>query len=588
MKHLSIIFLSIISLASFAQETIKFNVGYDTQKYSQLSEIEETTWEVNHFYFEDFIFLKDEKNPVSAQKWDAATVLPLLQEEWKLQVGFSCYLKPIENGRKFIANSKNEIFIISDKGKLKLKYDNISENSQVTAIDFNSETNKIFWAENQMDKNCETDSWQIFEYDITKNQKKELLSNKSEKFTDANTQKKETKCNFIGEIKVSPNGKNIVFKYTNIEYENFCTNIFSLNPKGECKNILDRCDFNLNAIEFLDDQKIITAVTNHNRNNNINLKIFDLEGKLLSSSGCYNENGTAGNFISFELSSDKSNLFLYYFKDEKFYLSNWKISGELISKSETGAFFNPSFENNLNLSAFDYNILTLRKNTNNELLGVLFHKYDIFDFIITNDAIITIDEAGTLKKWSATQKNEHLLVLENKFEILSIPVTLQNLEKDIAEINKITKVAHTLFEQSQVAIEKERLILENDYLRFFQMNNMVNLPQFPQTSNTKSGYAQFVIDANMFYFPVKIFQVAQTESGFLQTSYSGRCVNYFSYQPEQNNHIIAILPENKIGYISNEELKSYNFSDQKITEITLKTFPFTETENLMKKILNRN
>ncbi len=558
-------------------------INFDTLEYPNFKEINNKSWKITESYADKYNF--SEENIYSTELWDAFTILPLLNEEWETKVNCKSYLKYLKDDKKYLLYSQNTFSLINDNGNEDLKYEINSENSRIDCIDYNKNKKKIYWAESQLDIDCVKDSWQIFEYDIKTQQKNKVFDNNNIKFSIIANNKTKTNCPYITDIKTSPNGENFIFKYTNIEYNNFCANLFIYKKQNEFIKIIDRCDENLNAVEFIDDNNILIITTNHN-NKNIKLQVSDLTGTIVSSSGCYNKKGIKGEFIDFELSTDKKSFYLYYISGEKYYITHWDTNGDLIEKTETGGFYKVNYQEKINLTAFDYNILNLRNFDNEELLGVIFHEHDVFDFVITDNSVVSVDEGGGLKKWNLTKTNNHLLVLENTLKIAHIPVNINNFHIKIDNLEAISKNNYSLFAEQQIIIEQERLNLENDYQTFFKLNSFKHVGTLTKQAGDYHSYVKFNIYANMFYYPVQVFHISKYENDYKVTTYCGRCVNYFGYSKASKNYIIAIMPNNIIGYISNDELFEYN-AEQKnsLVEIKLNTLPATETENILKKIL---
>ncbi len=558
--------------------------AFDTLQYPNLIKINNKKWYITDYYKGKYNL--DSSN--TTEIWDALTILPLLQEEWSVRVDYKSYIKYLQSLQKYLLFSKNKFSIVNQNGINELTYSVTDKNSVINSIDYNNQKQKVFWTETQLNANCSNESWQIYEYSITTKQKKKILNNNDSILCIVNKKTSKANGRYISNIKSSPNGENLIFKYTNIEFNNFCTNLFLYTQKKEIIEIFDKCDHKLSTCEFIDNNNII-IVTNSLNKENINLQISNLKGEVVSSTGCYVKTGIKGRFLDFNFDNNKETFYLYYASKGRYFISHYKTTGQLILREEIKGLYKMNYQKDIKITAFDYNILNVKNVKNDELIGTIFHNHDVFDYIVMDSSIISIDESGVMKKWSINKTNNHLLILENTFNIFNIPVNLTNSSYSKEELDIISNKNYLHFSEKQAEFEHNRKLLENDYITFFEMNDVEHLGLYTTTEDDFIAFVKFEIEANMFYYPIQIFHIYKGKDEYRMVSYCGRCINYFGYSKYVKNHIIAILPDNKIGYINNEQLFNYNFKQNKEPiKIKLKIFPSTKTEIILKTILELN
>ena len=583
--------LILFSLTFFCQDFTpkisaqNFELQFDVKQTPQFDIINQKQWTVSDYYEGKYDFLSNNNNSIITEKWEAFNVFTLLEEEWDLKIDFMSSIKYLHSVKKYLVYSQNNFSLINNEGKKEFNYKLTNKESKITSIYFSEIKQNIFWVEVQLQNDCNKSSWQIMKYDGSNNEISKITEDTDINFTNISQKNTPAKCPYITDVKISPNNENILFRYTNIEYDNFCIDLYLYN-NNKFTNIINRCDNSYKDADFLDDNSII-IITSNNYTNNIMLQIVNQNGTKISSTGCYDKKGIEGNFIDFELDFDKQSFFLYFEKEDKYFVNKYKITGELIETKEVGSYYKINYQENIYLSAFDYNIFNARDVNTNELFGFIFHDYDIFDFVIINNTIVSVDEAGIMKKWNINTKNNHLLVLENSQQITQIPVNLSDFSIETNELSAIGGDNYTLFSERQIVFERERQIIERDYLKFFNLNNITHEGIYTDKDNHLSSFVQFSINANMYYYPVRVFHISKSENNFTFIPYCGRCINYFGYSKNAENYLIAILPDSQIGYLDNEKLFELDFSSSNsLIEIELDILPVTETENILKQILS--
>ncbi len=567
----------------------KYTIKFDTDKYPSLSSFDNFEWSIPKGYSKSYNLKSSKNSYITSQTWEAARFLQLKNEVWQSEIAPMSHILYPEGTGKIFCYAKNIFSVVDKKGNKVFEKNFNPESSnyrKITSVTYNKKTNKVFYAISEFDDYCESKYWEIASIELSTNKITQLTHNESIKFENSGS-KKSGDCPFFLHISVSPDSRSVALNYTNLEFQNYCYNVMILNDKSMV-SIDESCDAKLLSLNFINNNSLIYIVQNH-KTGNLQVKSTDLTGKIIAVDGCFIETGIKGKFIDMELLPDSETFLLYYFSNGKNLIEEYNYAGKLISKKEVGAFYRLDLKTMNYFTAYNYNILNERNLSDNESKGAVFHQNDILDYSYSKDRkeLYTVSEDGVLKKWTNNNDNLYLLILENNDHVLPLPVELKQSENEVAKWLKDTEADFTKFIDDQREKDALRRIMEDDYIRIFELNKMNIYTSKVADEKNKNFYAKFEIPANKTSFPVKVFHIIQKKGKYYVVQYCGACVNDFAFNPKDKNILLAILPNDKIGILNNSDFKNLKTDANKIVSIKLKVKPISDTEKIVKEILEQ-
>ena len=570
------------NIQNFSKISLKFN----TKDYPGLSSFNDFDWSIPKEYERYY-----EKNSLlTEQTWESARVLKLNKELWSSSVSPMSKLLYLPKSEMIFCYSKNKYSIVNKKGEKVFEKNINPENKferKVTSVCYNKQVNKVFYTTGQFDDYCENPFWEISSLDLVSNEIVLLANNQSSKYTNFN-EDKTGKCAYFSQIKVSESSLNIALNYIDLEFGNYCYNLMVLSSEG-VKSVDKSCDARMIAMEFVSNNSILYVVQNH-KTGNFQVKQCDLSGVSVASEGCFVPTGIKGNFIDMKMKPEFETFLLYYYDGNKNLISEYDYKGTLISKKEVGAYYRLDLSSYNYFTAYNFNILNQRNIDKTEPIGAVFHEKDILDYCTSEDnkEMFTVSEDGILKKWVEGDQDLYLLVLENSDFITQVPISMKSSRNDVAVWMKKTEVDFTKYVNEKNSSEALRRVMEDDYLRTFDLNNMNVYSSKVGDAQNINFYAKFDLLANQSVYKVKVFHVLKKNGKYYVVQYCGSCINDFAFNPNDINNLIAVLPNDKIAILSNKDFAAYkNLEKNSIVTIKLNTRPINDTEQVIKSILDQ-
>jgi len=283
-------------------------------------------------------------------------------------------------------------------------------------------------------------------------------------------------------------------------------------------------------------------------NSHDHVRLYNLKGKLIKDFKEYDALIYMAGFITNEL--------LFTVSEDGMYRT-WSINGkELSSKVLKNSEFTYGRLKDDKIITYDRIFKSLNYfSLKGDLLVCSGENY-LRKFIDTNKVVYIDDKKQCiLNKLFIKEPNVYQLLLRSETKEFITYVYLN--KQDLSKINKYYSNRSV-----KIETEKDRQELEKKTIRRFKINSfgVYNWDRLIEQKNRVYFAAKFDFGIQTSYNDITVFHVTDI-NGKVVIKYNSDNLDKFSIDPKMSNKLLAILPNNKYAYLSNEDIKEINFKE---------------------------